>query len=102
MMTTSSQLLNVCLLQMWNGQDNVSVIVADFGYCTIHPLFLPQISQVLNWHPSLIQQSYWHCGRFCRKVQANGAYITDPPTLVASSRCLYMLILKTYMHIRIN
>ncbi|CAM6026813.1 unnamed protein product [Sphagnum balticum] len=34
--------------QMWNGQDNVSVIVADFGYRTIHPLFLPQISQVLT------------------------------------------------------
>ncbi|CAM6048953.1 unnamed protein product [Sphagnum compactum] len=29
--------------QMWNGQDNVSVIVVDFGYHTIHPLFLLQI-----------------------------------------------------------
>ncbi|CAN5971254.1 unnamed protein product [Sphagnum jensenii] len=34
--------------QMQNGQDNVSVIVVDFGYRTIHPLFLLQISQVLN------------------------------------------------------
>ncbi|CAK9226696.1 unnamed protein product [Sphagnum troendelagicum] len=34
--------------QMQNGQDNVSVIVVDFGYHTIHPLFLLQISQVLN------------------------------------------------------
>ncbi|CAK9273646.1 unnamed protein product [Sphagnum jensenii] len=33
---------------MQNGQDNVSVIVVDFGYRTIHPLFLLQISQVLN------------------------------------------------------
>ncbi len=73
MMSTSSQLVIVCLLQMQNGQDNVSVIVVDFGYRTIHPLFLLQISQVLNWHSSLIQQSYWRCGRFCRKVQANGA-----------------------------
>lgn len=69
MVSTSSQLVIVCLLQMWNGQDNVSVIVVDFGYHTIHPLFLLQISQVLN----LIQQSYWCCGGFCRKVQANGA-----------------------------
>lgn len=39
MMSTSSQLVIVCLLQMRNGQDNVSVIVVDFGYHTIHPFF---------------------------------------------------------------
>lgn len=39
MMSTSSQLVIVCLLQMRNGQDNVSVIVVNFGYHTIHPFF---------------------------------------------------------------